>query len=613
MTAKVSVHTSPDAIAVVPSRIPALRGLAAATLSGLLLWACFHPLSLGVYLGWFALVPFLLLVRAQVRPRTLYGCALIGGLAFFVPVLQWMRYADWRMNATWLLLALYCALYFPAALWGIRFLDRRRIPLILSVPLVWVGLEYLRSFFATGFAWYFLAHTQHDVLPMIQVSDLGGVYMVSVAVAAVNAFLFDILYQQAEVKAWFHQQELEPIREYASVDLLNQAGLADCHFRRNMILEGLALVLLLISVYSYGVYRLGQDNFADGPTVCLLQSNLDQRIRNDAAGQQNAGQQVAAHFDLLCERAVQRRPDLIIWPETSYPAEWVEVSMKLPIEKAPKQWFDEEQRIRSQLQLVSSAYQRIPQLLGMNSNLLDENARHRRFNSALLLNSQGRVETKFDKMHRVPFGEYVPLKEWLPFMSALAPYDFDYSIQPGETFTRFKIKEKYHFGVLVCFEDSDPLLARRYAVADTDGPAVDFLVNMSNDGWFDGSSEHEAHLAVSRFRAIECRRTLVRAVNMGVSAVIDPNGRVLKPTELKGSKPTEWTVLKERLHYEDLPEADWDHFKKVSGILYATVPIDRRESLYVRAGDWLPMSCWGVFIVTASWTMMRRKGARDEG
>jgi apolipoprotein N-acyltransferase len=283
------------------------------------------------------------------------------------------------------------------------------------------------------------------------------------------------------------------------------------------------------------------------------------------------------------------------------------------MEKVDPQWIKAESVIRRQMSDLVAFTHKTPHLIGMNSNLLDANGRHRRFNSALLFNAQGKAEAKFDKMHRVPFGEYVPFKDWLPFMSALTPYDFDYSIQQGETFTRFKLKDKYHFGVLVCFEDSDPLLARRYAVADMDGPAVDFLVNISNDGWFDGSSEHEAHLAVSRFRAIECRRSLVRAVNMGVSAVIDPNGRVLKPTSIKGTKPTEWKIMKEKLQYEDFAESDWGEFKQVAGILHTMVPIDRRESFYAVVGDWLPIGCWGVFGVTTACVWVRRKRANQIG
>jgi apolipoprotein N-acyltransferase len=170
-------------------------------------------------------------------------------------------------------------------------------------------------------------------------------------------------------------------------------------------------------------------------------------------------------------------------------------------------------------------------------------------------------------MHRVPFGEYVPLRDWLPWMNAFAPYDFDYSIRAGEHFTRFPLGA-YRFGVVICYEDTDPYLARQY-VRPGDEPAVDFLLNLSNDGWFNGTSEHEEHLAICRFRAVECRRSVARAVNMGISAVIDGNGRVTA-----------------------LPGPTWAESKKVAGVVTATIPIDRRGSLYSLWGDWLPVACW---------------------
>jgi apolipoprotein N-acyltransferase len=167
-------------------------------------------------------------------------------------------------------------------------------------------------------------------------------------------------------------------------------------------------------------------------------------------------------------------------------------------------------------------------------------------------------------------------------MNRFAPYDGPYSVRPGESFTRFPLGP-FRFGVIICYEDTDPLLARQYVRFSGDDPPVDFLINVSNDGWFDGSSEHEEHLAICRFRAIECRRSIARAVNMGISAVIDGNGRVIA-----------------------LPEPTLAESKKVAAVLTAVIPIDRRFSLYAAWGDWLPWGCWGLLALALAWSFLRR-------
>ena len=166
---------------------------------------------------------------------------------------------------------------------------------------------------------------------------------------------------------------------------------------------------------------------------------------------------------------------------------------------------------------------------------------------------------RYDKMHLVPFGEYVPLKDQLPFMSWFTPYKNDYSCRPGERWTRFPLVTKngrdFTFGCLICYEDSDPYLARQYVASEP----VNFLVNISNDGWFDGTEEHEQHLAICRFRAIEARRAIVRSVNMGISGVIDPDGRVIA-----------------------LPNPDWSKSKKMEAVVTSVVPIDSSLQFAVR-------------------------------
>src|SRR5262249_11592277 len=150
--------------------------------------------------------------------------------------------------------------------------------------------------------------------------------------------------------------------------------------------------------------------------------------------------------------------------------------------------------------------------LGANSWVQEADRAHR-YNSAVLIAPDGRVAGRYDKIHRVPLGEYVPLRDVLPsvIVKALEPYDFEYDITAGRAHTRFPLKTAagaYTFGAVICYEDTMPDRARPYGVP----PAADFVVNPSNDGWFNGSAEHEEHLAICRFRAVESRRAYARAV-----------------------------------------------------------------------------------------------------
>ncbi len=542
-----SAHVSP--------RMPARSRLATAgLLTAALLWLSYFPVAWG-WLGWVALVPFLTLVRTEAPARRVYLAAWLAGLAFFWPILQWMRVADDRMYATWAALATYCSFYLPGGLWLLRRLDRRPgLPLVIALPVVWTALEYLRAHFLTGFAWYFLGHTQHAYLSVIQIADLAGAYAVTFLVAAVNALLFEVLATQSGFRQFFALPARIPARGH-----------------RPLALQALGVLLLLGGTLAYGWWRLGQDDFAVGPRVALIQGNLDQRIRNAATVSEatEAGTTVVQHYKALSWRAAneQPKPDLLVWPETSYPGEWLEVAPELPAARVPPEWQTASRASQELARLVAEEWQ-TNVLLGLNTERLEADGRSHRYNSALLIQPDAQVGGRYDKIHRVPFGEYVPLRDWLPWMDTFAPYDFDYSIHPGQRLTRFPLGG-HHFGIIICYEDTDPALARQYVRREDGAPAVDFLLNISNDGWFNGTSEHEEHLAICRFRAVECRRAVARAVNMGISAVIDSNGRVVA-----------------------LPGPTWERSKKIAAVLTATIPLDQRSSLYVHWGDWLPVSCW---------------------
>lgn len=556
------------------SSIVTPRAYACAAAAAGLLWLSYFPVAWG-WLGWVALTPLLALVRMNLTTRRLLHAAWVGGLLFFFPVLQWLRVADLRMYATWISLALYCSLFFPAGIWLIRRLDRGTgIPLVLTAPLVWTGLEYVRAHALTGFAWYYLGHTQHDFLPVIQIADLGGAYAVTFIVAAVNALVLEWLCCFRGFRGLL-----------GIADPMTPTRIKPLSVATTMVVAGLVAMLV------YGYWRLAQNQFPPGPRVALLQGNLDQRIKNQASEAEGAeaAQTIWQHFVALCDKAAaqQPRPDVIVWPETAWPYGWIESPPGQPNDDCKKmtQWFANRWHA--------------PNLVGVNSSI-EDGPRKRLYNSAIWIDANGQSGARYDKMHRVPFGEFVPFRDWIPLMNWFAPYDFDYSIESGEDFTRFPIGSS-RFGVLICYEDTDPYLARKYVGAE---PKVNFLVNISNDGWFDGTAEHEEHLAICRFRAVECRRAVARAVNMGVSAIVDGNGRVLKPQPVDKDHAALSNGVWET-QADALPVSQWGRFKKVDGVFVGAVPIDSRTSLYAAWGDWLPQICWLIIAASWLWTWFR--------
>jgi len=569
-----------------------------AVLCGGLLYLCYFPMAL-TWLAWVALVPLLTLVRATAPAWRIYAAAYLAGAAFFWPVLQWLRVADERMYYTWAALAIYCSFYFPAAVALLRVFDRRTsLPLVVTLPLVWTGLEYVRAHLMTGFPWYFLSHSQQGFLTLTQVADLGGAYAVTFLIAAVNGLVFE----------WFTR--FEKVRALLRIPPASVRP-------RTLSALTLTVVLLVAASLTYGAWRLGQDDFEDGPLVALIQSNLDQRVKLAAGASpgSESAKRMLAHNKALSGYACtqQRRPDLIVWPETSYPDDWYDAGEHIAATDLPSSVSAEVALTRQRAHELGTWWE-TNVLLGVNCKQVLEDGQQRSFNSATLIRKGGGNGGRYDKMHRVPFGEFVPLVDWFPWMNRFAPYDYDYSVLPGENFTRFDLNQ-WKFGVVICYEDTNPTLARQYVNPRSGEAPADFILNISNDGWFNGSSEHEQHLAICRFRAIECRRAVARSVNMGISALIDGNGRVRIPDSGYVARP-----VGDRLKYyawnwegdeatapvgADLVEAKWPDFKKSAGVLLATIPIDRRQSLYAVWGDWLPELCWVAIGCALLWAIFR--------
>ena len=534
-----------------------------------LMYASFPPINWGP-LAWLALLPLALLVRIPTRTRWMYPISYLGGLAVYLPLLQWMRLGDPSMYLAWFALALYVALFVPAFVWLARTaVHRCHVPLIAAVPVTWVALEYARAHLLTGFGWYFLGHSQYRWSTLIQISDLVGAYGVSFVVAMAATGLAALV-PSDRLRSWrliLPDEELPSPRP------------------RQMILTTSVCLLAFAAVLGYGFLRRSQADFQPGPRVALIQGNFTSTIKHDPAEAQRIFNQ---HYQ-LSESALVANPDLIVWPETMFrnalfevegeltPADLNRVAPKIPSEL----WYDTSTR-----QLLTNISQTMgaPMVVGLESGIANQND-YQHYNSAALVTPDGGVSGRYDKIHRVPFGEYIPYRDALPWLDNFSPYGPESGIDAGKQAVVFGI-DNWRMSPTICFEDTVPHLVRNIVRSTQDpetGDSVDFLVNLTNDGWFHGSSELDQHLITSIFRAVECRTPLLRAVNTGISAFIDGDGVVLEPEQfIDGDGQERKTMI-------DPTTGSWR--KQLNAALIHTVPVDNRRSLYVLAGDWFAMVC----------------------
>jgi apolipoprotein N-acyltransferase len=449
------------------------RTLVLSALSGLLLALSFPQPNL-YWLAWVALIP--LLRGMKERP---FASGFTCGVVFFGVVLYWLNIVMTTYGGlmpvfsliAYLLLVLYLALYFGAATWvSQRLLELYRLPLLLSLPLSWVALEYLRALLFSGFPWALLGYSQQDFSLAVQSADVTGVYGVSLVLVAVNCALAWLLDEPHRRLAW--------------------AG-AGC------------VLVMLISHLGYGYWRstsLG-DEREQHLRLALVQGNIEQGLK----WLPEQREKTVEVYRQLSLQAAEQRPDLLIWPEAATPFYLQETE---PLANS----------VRSLPQQTGSAL-----LVGSPAYGRDAEGSLSYYNSAFLYSAKGEALGRSDKQHLVPFGEYVPLSGLLGFFDKLVAGAGDFS--SGEP--RPLQLDGHRLGVLICYEAIFPELARAYV-----GLGSDLLVNLTNDAWFGRSAAPYQHLAMTRFRAIENRIWLARAANTGISALISPSGKVVTETPL---------------------------------------------------------------------------------
>jgi apolipoprotein N-acyltransferase len=456
--------------------------------------------------GWLAFVALVPLVVALVRARKGAEAFLLGWMsqtAAWLVMVPWvvrvMSYYGGLPYATGVLLFIAMALYLGlfGGLFGFlvyRFRLRERFLPWLLVPLAWAGVEYARTYLLTGFPWNLTATALIDFPSLIQIDRFGGPYFVGALVLVPSV-----------VAAWWITQRPPQI---ARVFVVGSLG------------------ILLLTWWGTGLVAsklLARPNGSDPVLAALLQPNITQQMRWDEA---NVITIYKKMMDMT-ERAAQHGAKVVIWPESTVPLSYTETGF-----------------FRESIEEISKRYG-IDIILG--SVATDPAHPARLWNSAFLV-SRGTTIGHYDKMRLVPFGEYVPLRRMLFFaeklVHAVGEFESGTNDQPLTGLVKY--------GPAICYEVVYPQITRTQI---RNGAGV--IVTITNDAWYDGTSAPAQHLWQARLRAVEGDRYLLRAGTTGISAFVDPTGRVL----------------------ESIPMGR-------EGIIYAKFQTRHTTTPYVRFGDW---------------------------
>lgn len=472
--------------------------LALALISGLLLSLASPPADLQP-VAFVALIP-LLWALAGSRPG---GAAAIGmafGVAYFGALLYWiLLFGEMAWAGLTLAQAAYGALFGVVA--SLLWRDDRPLSSALAIASAWTAGEYFRSMWPLGgFAWGGVGYTQADNGFLLPLATVTGVWGVSFVVVLVNALVFATL---AAPRRW---------------------GSA-----RTLVALGLAAGAVLAP-------RTIQSPEPDGRSLDVAVVQVDVRVGEGLSRAEEDRVIAEAHVGLH-ETLAADPPDLVIWGENALdPAATSDSSV--------------ESEVRGSVRRVG-----VPTLVGA----VVEGADGERRNEILALDGSGDLVDRYVKAHLVPFGEFVPWRGVLGWISALRQVPTD--LTPGPAPAPLEVGD-LRVGSVICFENSFPSLDRRLVAA-----GAEFLVVATNNASYEFTAASRQHVAMSRLRAVENGRWVVHAAISGISAFVDPQGRVVARTGL-----FDQTVLRSRI-------------RTTTG-----------ETLYTRLGDWVP---WLTLVVVA--------------
>ncbi|MFZ0449298.1 MAG: apolipoprotein N-acyltransferase [Desulfatiglandaceae bacterium] len=503
-----------------------------AILSGLMLTASFPPDNI-FWMPWVALLP-LFMALDEARPKEALKLGLLTGMAHYLTLIYWIvlvlnHYGNLNLFLSigpYLLLCFYLSLFiafFSLACTKIRY----GLPFPwFHMACFWVALEYARAHFLTGLPWCLLGYSQYEHLNLIRLADITGVYGISFLIVLSNGILYALLFRP-QVK------------------------------RKSVFWLEIALGAILLPVFIFygfqGVEGGSSEVKGASLTCAVIQPDIDQSIKWDPLHQ---GKTMDT-LERLTRSTFSSRPRLIIWPETAVPF-----------------YFQNPSDLSKQISALSRE---------SNADLLFGSPAYRRtenkfvyYNRAYLINPEGRTQY-YDKVHLVPFGEYVPLRKLLFFAKRLVEGAGDF--QAGNRISPLEM-QGHLLGPLICFEAIFPKLAR---IQTEEGAEV--LVNLTNDAWFGSTSAPYQHLAMAVFRAVENHRPMIRAANTGFSAFISPRGEILSRSDL---------------------------FRKET-LVEKIRPLSHGLTFYTRFGDVFALCTCGVSLWVLCWFIFSNRKRYKEG
>ncbi|MBA4366659.1 MAG: apolipoprotein N-acyltransferase [Desulfobacterium sp.] len=462
-----------------------------AIVSGLLMTSAFPKINLD-WVAWFAFIPLLYSIK-NLSVKNAFYIGLVAGITHYITLLYWLvptmhTYGNlpiWLGSLLILLLSSYLGLYYAVFTSFLTKFCKTPSSIAIWFPMVIVSLEFIRSLLFSGFPWELIGYSQFERLNLIQLSDITGVYGISFLIALVNGSLYLTLLYTGK-------------QEWQGVKVTKKTAWG------SLVITALIMIIVL----AYGNVRIQLTDrkieTAEKIKVSVIQGNIDQSLKWNPEYQKIT---ILKYLELSFS-TLPDSPSLIVWPETATPfyfsSPYGSQYLKRLIQEGVKE-------ANISLLFGSPSYKRDGEAVNY-------------YNTAYLLNPDGKEIGSYNKVHLVPYGEYVPLKEWFPFIGKLVAQVGDFKTgTKGSTI----LWNQHRMGVQICFEVIFPDLARAMA-----SNQADFFINITNDAWFGTSSGPFQHFSMTVFRAVENKRALVRSANTGISGFIDPTGRILDTTSL---------------------------------------------------------------------------------